>query len=126
MNYIQALEAMASGDKIKLPEWQGYWFKDTDGILKVVTKKGDIVETPELLYHKNRADWRITNGQRDIGGAITAAKAGKKIKRRSWNSDINVWVTYDSGSLHSCCRDGCLLHYTPTVEDTLAGDWIIV
>jgi hypothetical protein len=84
LNFGQAIEALENGKKIKLPEWQGYWFKEDDKI-KVMSRTGDVLDTPYLEDYKNRTDWQITNGYRDFGGALTALKAGKKVARQGWN-----------------------------------------
>ncbi len=84
MNFEQAIEVLNYGDKIKLPEWVGYWFKE-DGKIKVHTMTGDILETPFIEDYKNRTDWVITDGKRDFGGALIALKAGKKVSREGWN-----------------------------------------
>lgn len=45
MTYKQALRALKAGKKVKLPEWEGYWFMD-NGVHKVKLKTGEIVDTP--------------------------------------------------------------------------------
>jgi hypothetical protein len=84
MNFEQAIEALTQGEKVKLPEWEGYWFKEENEI-KVFTRKGEILESPYLNDYKNRTDWEITDGSRSFGGAITALKAGRKVARKGWN-----------------------------------------
>lgn len=84
MDFSSAIVALESGEKVKLPEWQGYWFKQDD-LIKVMDRHGDIHHTPYLDDYKNRTDWEITNGMRDFGGALTAIKAGKLLAREGWN-----------------------------------------
>jgi len=84
MNYQEALSALESGKKVKLPEWIGYWFKD-NGIIKVFTRDCQILESPYLQDYTSREDWEETDGSRDFGGAIKALKAGRKVSRLGWN-----------------------------------------
>jgi hypothetical protein len=84
LNYTQAYGAMENGEKIKLPEWTGYWYMEGN-IIKVCTRKGEILETPYIADYKTRTDWAICDGSRDFGGALTALKAGKKVARKGWN-----------------------------------------
>lgn len=89
LTYDQAMAAMNLGKKVKLPEWNGYWFKPDpetgrEGI-KVFTAQGVILDTPYLLHYQERTDWEITDGSRDFGGALKALKAGKLVRRAGWN-----------------------------------------
>jgi hypothetical protein len=58
MNFGQALEALNEGKKIKVPEWGGYWFKQS-GMIKVMTAEGVILETPHFQQYIFREDWEI-------------------------------------------------------------------
>jgi hypothetical protein len=58
MNFGQALEALNEGKKIKVPEWGGYWFKQS-GIIKVMTAEGVVLETPHFQQYIFRQDWEI-------------------------------------------------------------------
>jgi hypothetical protein len=58
MNFAQALEALNEGKKIKVPEWGGYWFKQS-GIIKVMTAEGVVLETPHFQQYIFRTDWEI-------------------------------------------------------------------
>jgi len=58
MNFGQALEALNEGKKIKVPEWGGYWFKQS-GMIKVMTAEGVVLETPHFQQYIFRQDWEI-------------------------------------------------------------------
>lgn len=47
MTYAEAEELMKLGKLVKLPEWEGFWFRDNvkEQVL-VLTKEGEIVDTP--------------------------------------------------------------------------------
>jgi len=84
MNFEEANEALQNGQKVRLPEWRGYWFSDENQNIKALTKDGDIV--PAWTGHgvKFRDDFEIANGL-DFGWAICALKAGKLVTRAGWN-----------------------------------------
>jgi hypothetical protein len=83
-SYEDALDALKQGLKVKLPEWTGHWFMD-EGVIKVLTKNGDILSTPHLDFHKSRMDWQITDGSLGFDFAILAIKNGKAVRRKGWN-----------------------------------------
>lgn len=58
LNFGQALEALNNGQKIKVPEWKGYWFKQS-GMIKVMTAEGVVLETPHFQQYIFRTDWEI-------------------------------------------------------------------
>jgi len=58
VNFGQCLEALNLGDYIKVPEWGGYWFKES-GIIKVMTKEGVVLDTPHFQQYIFREDWII-------------------------------------------------------------------
>lgn len=85
LNFQEAQAALQSGKKVKLPEWTGFWFKDKkDGVMKVFTKNGEILFTPDIATHGSRNDWQITDGKLGFDFAILALKNGKRVKRSSW------------------------------------------
>lgn len=55
-----ALEALNEGKKIKVPEWKGYWFKES-GMVKVMTAEGEVLDTPHFQQYIFRTDWSILN-----------------------------------------------------------------
>jgi hypothetical protein len=88
MNFTQAVEALDNGQKVRLPEWRGYWFKSEDGEYSALTKDGDIVKSwTQDKGLKDRTDWEIANGL-DFGWAICALKAGKLVTRAGWNGKL--------------------------------------
>lgn len=96
MNFQEAVLSLKNGDKIKLPEWTGYWFKENDKIL-VFTGAGEILDTPYLDDNKNRLDWDYTDGSRNFGGAVQALVGGKMITRKGWNGkDLFVFMQVPS------------------------------
>jgi len=57
MNFKQALNLLEKGGKIKLPEWDRFWFADS-GIIRVFTSDNKVLNTPHILTHKDREDWQ--------------------------------------------------------------------
>ena len=84
MNWQEAQDAMTRGEKVTLPEWVGYWYKQ-DGKILVFTGKCEILDTPFIDSYKDRTDWKTTDGSRCYGGALLALKAGKLVQRKGWN-----------------------------------------
>jgi hypothetical protein len=152
MTYTQAVEEIAKGSKVKLPEWQGYWFKDSDEQLKVLNKEGKMVACSQLLSCANRTDWEISQGTRDFGGALIALKAGSKVSRKAWNGcyifilqgqsystselneDIIKDVALSNGGLVTCLptiriktsSNKVLTGWNPNLIEIFAEDWYIV
>jgi hypothetical protein len=144
MDFKSAMEALNKGEKVKLPEWQGYWFKENNQI-KVHTRTGDVIDTPYINDYQNRVDWEITDGSRDFGGAVTALKAGKKVARKGWNGKGMFLLYIDPfhnnqyriieleglvGTLTAYIAmktaDNKLVPWLASQTDVLAEDWIIV
>lgn len=83
MNFEETEKLLMEGVKMRLPEWRGFWFKNEEGIIRALTKDGDIEDVWPSGY-MYRLDWEIANGL-DFGWAITALKAGKLVTRAGWN-----------------------------------------
>lgn len=105
MNYTEAAQQMSAGNKIKLPEWIGYWFYDkVQEQIAVLDRFGNTGYKPYVQDYINRTDWEVTDGLRDFGGALVALKAGKAIARMEWNG-INggignkIFVYLNKGSI---------------------------
>lgn len=61
MTFVEADILMNEGGVAKLPEWEGFWFKDMQsGETFVYTKDGEILDTPHEEY-KDRNDWITTS-----------------------------------------------------------------
>jgi hypothetical protein len=58
VDFGMALEALNEGKKIKVPEWKGYWFKES-GMVMVMTAEEKILETPHFQQYIFRTDWQI-------------------------------------------------------------------
>ena len=86
MNFYTAHQALEGGViGIRLPEWTGYWFlKDNE--IHVLTKNGEINDTPYMDLYKHRKDWELVQ-QKGLGFdfAILALKNGKLVSREGWN-----------------------------------------
>lgn len=98
MEFKQALEALKSGLKIKLPHWSGYWAKE-ENTVKMYCKNGDVLdirETEDVFYTLSNIasdEWEVIE-ETDIdlsvrtfhfGEAIRLIKQGKKVARKNWN-----------------------------------------
>lgn len=72
MKFEQALTKMVNGQKVKLPEWVGYWFipddyafdtdlttEDIKEAVHVYTKDGDVLTTPHFDKYEAREDWEV-------------------------------------------------------------------
>jgi hypothetical protein len=152
MNFDQAKEAMINGHKVKLPEWTGYWFADGLNI-GVLTKNGDVLDTPHIEKHKDRDDWEITDGGMGFDFAILSLQNGKKLQRKGWNGKgMYLWLLPAAEVKREWIKDpmllevfgdrdtlpmlGCIRMKTDTGEvltgwlasqsDMLAKDWQIV
>lgn len=86
LNYTEAMEALSKGFKLKLPEWIGYWFKEDDKV-KVFTRTGEILLTPDYDHFNMRNDWEITDGELGFEFALLALRDGKLVTRANWGSD---------------------------------------
>jgi hypothetical protein len=142
MNYSEAIKEGHNGAKIKLPEWNGYWFWD-GAEMKVMTREGDVIGNPYTNDYKNRTDWEITDGSRDFGGALIALKAGKLVARKGWNGkgiyielqrpDENSKMTHpyifiDTTGLKTNNPDApkSRVPWLASQTDLLAMDWVLV
>ncbi len=86
MTFVQAMEALQNGNKVKLPEWKGLWFTmEPRGKIYVEKADGSVVDTPFLEDYKNREDWFVTDGCRNWSDIQPALDAGKRIRRKGWN-----------------------------------------
>ena len=92
LSFGEAKEVLSTpGNKVKLPEWTGYWFSDDEGNIKVMAKNGDILDTPWFGSFNDRTDWEVTDGALGFDWAINALKNCKKVRRRGWNGK-GMWL----------------------------------
>ena len=102
MKFEEALKAMKSGSKVKLPSWGGYWYWSPEKETIIMhTKDGqemDIRETQRVEYTIQNIlsdEWIVANGQNcpqlggeatfSFGEAIKYLKRGIKVARKGWN-----------------------------------------
>ena len=102
MQFEEALNAMKSGSKVKLPSWGGYWYWSPEKETIIMhTKDGqemDIRETQRVEYTIQNIlsdEWIVANGQNcpqlggeatfSFGEAIKYLKRGMKVARKGWN-----------------------------------------
>lgn len=99
MDWNQASAALYEGKAIKLPEWGGYWF-NKEGRIMVLTKAGDILDTPMVEEFKNRTDWLISDGSLGYDFAILSLINHKKVSRKGWNTS-GLYLTAQFPDSHS-------------------------
>jgi hypothetical protein len=86
LNYSEAIEAIKAGKMVKLPEWTGHWYADkVSGNILVLTKTGDVLDTPNHSHVIMREDFEITDGKKGFDFAVLALKNGKMVSRAGWN-----------------------------------------
>ena len=109
MKFIDALELLKQGKKIKLPSWSGYWVKEDDTV-KMYCKDGrvlDIRESEDVFYTLSNIaseDWKLAEDEEihldvhtfTFGEAIRRLKAGQKVARKGWNGK-GMFVVYRTG-----------------------------
>jgi hypothetical protein len=145
LSFKQVLAALDQGHKVKLPEWTGYWFADLstpEHLIKVLTRTGDILDTPWLEALSTRDDWQITDGSLGFDFALLALKAGKCVARKRWN-DKGMWLTIikPGNAVHTSSKGGfpmleCIGMKTAdgkmcpgwlaSQTDMLAEDWEVI
>ena len=125
MKFIDALELLKQGKKIKLPSWSGYWVKEDDTV-KMYCKDGrvlDIREMEDVFYTLSNIaseDWKLAEDKEihlDVhtfmfGEAIRRLKAGQKVARKGWNGkgqyiQLATGISYKSadGEIVNCEHD---------------------
>lgn len=102
MKFSEALKAMKSGSKAKLPSWGGYWYWGPEKETIIIhTKDGqemDIRETQRVEYTIQNIlsdEWIIADETNcpqlggeatfSFGEAIKYLKRGMKVARKGWN-----------------------------------------
>ena len=125
MKFIDALELLKQGKKIKLPSWSGYWVKEDDTV-KMYCKDGrvlDIRETEDVFYTLSNIaseDWKLAEDEEihldvhtfTFGEAIRRLKVGQKVSRKGWNGkkqyiQLATGISYKSadGEIVNCEHD---------------------
>ena len=125
MKFIDALELLKQGKKIKLPSWSGYWVKEDDTV-KMYCKDGrvlDIRESEDVFYTLSNIaseDWKLAEDEEihldvhtfTFGEAIRRLKVGQKVSRNGWNGkgqyiQLATGISYKSadGDVVNCEHD---------------------
>lgn len=111
MKFADAYEWLKAGEKIKCPEWAGYWVLK-EGIVEIHTFDGKILnmngESDDMMYtlsFTTRDDWEIADigepsltpmKMMNFGEALRRLKLGKKMARTGWNGK-GMFVVYQKG-----------------------------
>lgn len=115
MEFIDALELLKQGKKIKLPSWSGYWVRE-DNTVKMHCKDGnvlDIRETEDVFYTLSNIaseNWKVAEDEEihldvhtfTFGEAIRRLKTGQKVARKGWNGkkqyiQLATGISYKTG-----------------------------
>ena len=115
MEFIDALELLKQGKKIKLPSWSGYWVRE-DNTVKMYCKDGnvlDIRETEDVFYTLSNIaseNWKVAEDEEihldvhtfTFGEAIRRLKTGQKVARKGWNGkkqyiQLATGISYKTG-----------------------------
>jgi hypothetical protein len=115
MKFIDALELLKQGKKIKLPSWSGYWVRE-DNTVKMYCKDGnvlDIRETEDVFYTLSNIaseNWKVAEDEEihldvhtfTFGEAIRRLKTGQKVARKGWNGkkqyiQLATGISYKTG-----------------------------
>lgn len=127
--FSDAYMLMKQGMKVKLPNWGGYWYWDTEKkTIMIHTKDGeelDIRQTdrPEYTFDNIASDeWQIADEENcpELGGeavfsfseAIKYLKRGMKVARKGWNGkkqyiQLATGISYKTadGKIVNCEHD---------------------
>lgn len=128
LNYSEAEPYAHEGKFIKLPEWTGFWFVKNNE-MHVFTADGRVLDTPDDL-HKERSDWEITDGFRDIGGAFKALKGFESLVKdfyRKGNRDYKVSIEKDGKNSYVILKYkvNAGTEWFPSSEELLAEDYVV-
>ena len=134
MNFVQALNAMKNGAKVKLPSWGGYWFWDKEKQTVMMQCRPQDSDQGDLIDIRNtqRVDYTLLNVASDewmianenncpvLGGeatfsfsdAIKYLKRGLKVARKGWNGkkqyvQLAAGISYKTaeGEIINCDHD---------------------
>lgn len=150
MNLAAAIAACTEGKRVKLPEWQGYWFSSENKV-KAFLADGSIAEDPWFDKYEGRTDFEITEGNLGFDFAIRALKSGKKVARIGWNGK-GMWLEFIKATeyqidghnlpVNTAAPDGNVQSLLPFIcmktadnkyvpwlasqTDVLAEDWVVI
>lgn len=128
MNQHEAITLLSLGKFVKLPEWQGFWF-DKNGEIKVFTYDGKILDSPFLSNYEFRTDWEVTDGKRDLGGALKALKTvGSLVDHIHRDGEKNRIIKFDYFThlfIEEIPSVRSTSDYIPTKEDLVAEDFVV-
>lgn len=97
MTFAEAEAEMDKGHPVKLPEWGGFWFKNTiTGEILVMTKDNELLHTPHEEY-KERNDWEIIEATPEQYSLLEEHFANFDAKQ-DYNSLTAVAVNYGAGT----------------------------
>lgn len=147
LTFAEAIEQLKKGKKVKLPDWGGYWFMITTASptsspmdnIRVMTKDGDVLDTPWVDKYKTRNDWEVTNGDFGFDFVILSIQNGKHLRRPAWPAGQRIaligakdyQINVELGkplqmSYLAIIGPDTIEPYNPTQSDMLAKDWIPV
>lgn len=107
MNFNDALKEMKLGNKVKLPNWGGYWIWDNEsGTVMMHTKDGDVID----IFESDRKSYTLENLASDefviakeentpvlggnarmsFGDALKLVKRGMGMRLSSWGQDVVI------------------------------------
>lgn len=155
MKFAEALEALKSGYKIKLPEWEGYWQLQNNEVM-IHCRDGvciNLLDTKDVVYtlsNITREDWEITEKSNinitatmRFGEALLQLQQGNRVTRKGWNGKgIYLELQYPESSnkmtqpyIYIVTTDLItnnphspkgIVPWVASQTDMLAEDWIIV
>ena len=124
MKFEEALKAMRSGSKAKLPSWGGYWYWSPEKETIIIHTKGgqemDIRETQSVVYTLQNIlsdEWIIADETNcpqlggeatfSFGEAIKYLKRGMKVCRKGWYIQLATSISYKTanGEVVNCEHD---------------------
>lgn len=128
LSWFEAESYANEGKFIKLPEWTGFWFLK-DGEFFAFTAEGQVAASHE--HFKDRDDWEVTEGMRDIGGAIKALKSeGSIVKSFKRKAEPNYRITMEKEGkrkiLVCTFKNIAPTDWCPMGNDLLAEDYVVV
>lgn len=155
MKFSKALDALKTGCKIKLPEWEGYWqLQDKDVIMHC---RDDVVinllDTDDVIYTLSniaREDWEITDitnidltATMRFGEALLQLEQGNRVARKGWNGkgiylelqepDANskmtqpyIYIVTTKLETDNLDAPKGIVPWVASQTDILARDWVLI